>query len=576
MIIRPEPSDLIPIATSQIATVFSSLKNNEIDIARNCLAKLCHPLEHIVLNIEDDYLRPLYSIFSIIYNRYRGFAFMEYPYVDLEFLKSHSYLYNNSFTAPIRTCGRFHFFSGNIDPSLLKNCFFKGEFKFINAGEKNHIEGSFFQYRGFCVLRPIGMPVARASVEFDIRTGETVSRDCPEVSLLPGEVDGSPCLTCSEKVKAHIFSTKIFIDSPQYVQEESNLGHCGPSSVWVATHAMENWLGAVPSQFLDISYKTRVPHSSDHIQNIPFDPYDSSEGIEARKLEEFLTQAGCSVFHSALKSELTPLANYATILGDIYSFIESGLPVILFIHNPNRNEAHAVTLVGHSLPNDINIGPLSCPFALSLENARKHKILGTGINIYYAHDNAYGPFNRINFLRPTNNISPPSLQVEIGTKKEKYLFDGAFLVGPSEVRNYGISIPYEYGPFRDHLEKYFDKITDAWIVWRKFLTSGGDFKNSLLRRNFSPKTIEAYNSMHLPKYIWVYEFSVEKDFLRISRQNNSNAVRHIWGEVLLDATAKGDCRKIPVAYRLGNVICDPFGARCVVGEGKTYENYTRN
>jgi hypothetical protein len=187
-------------------------------------------------------------------------------------------------------------------------------------------------------------------------------------------------------------------------------------------------------------------------------------------------------------------------------------------------------------------------------------LLSSAVQVYYAHDDAYGPFNRVHFFRTLRQedqerclasadpgAGPNADQVradfrpilEIGRVKPRLYRVSRILVPvPLDVRNgpENVLVDALQRFDKDALPRFAKELKDARFLWRTVLAEGAVFKRSLDGRGFRDELRAWYATLHLPKYVWVAEVSVvEKE--EFSDQFVCGSRRQIDGEFLYDATA---------------------------------------
>jgi hypothetical protein len=182
----------------------------------------------------------------------------------------------------------------------------------------------------------------------------------------------------------------------------------------------------------------------------------------------------------------------------------------------------------------------------SIDISPKHRVVSGGIRVFYAHDDSYGPFNRV--VVPLSGEQPtgsgegasraapdkkaaPVLKLGRPEPRQEY-----------EIRHIVVPLPLDVrtsldSSFRTAV-RLFDKTgyveTDVacFVLWRSLLLRGTDFKSSLGPREYSAELKGRYGTLHLPQYVWLHEVSIISGD-RVDR----NAGLTIDGEFLLDATA---------------------------------------
>ena len=245
---------------------------------------------------------------------------------------------------------------------------------------------------------------------------------------------------------------------------------------------------------------------------------------------------------------------------ELYAFIESGIPVIVCMSDdPAGNlDGHAVVVVGHSLPcfDIVRDGRYVQPAKSFITGvADSHYLVSTLVPLYYVHDDAYGPFNRLLFaadggegdfdatrtelnLRSDAELLYPVMKVGGKSATSRFLMD---LVVPVPPMIHAGSVPR-----LTELLHRFDEIVlkglkrefgpEMKLLWRSLLLEGADFKASTVRRGFGEDIISWYAAMMLPKYVWLFEFSLVLDDSYWPEQFNPDRDREILGKVIVDPT----------------------------------------
>jgi hypothetical protein len=142
----------------------------------------------------------------------------------------------------------------------------------------------------------------------------------------------------------------------------------------------------------------------------------------------------------------------------------------------------------------------------------RHLLISQSVDVYYAHDDRYGPFNRLVFRKPIDTGVPVS--VHSGglhhSVNQRHKLESIIVPVPPTVR---------CGPFHPlaavlpHFEKAYlaafeaIKGPDLVVLWQAFLLEGAEWKSSLEPRGYAGEFRKHYAELHLPKYVWVYEFA---------------------------------------------------------------------
>lgn len=493
---------------------------------------------------------PIRSILRIIRRRHNGFGILEHPYLDLEFWDSYSGFYGTSFSPSQRACSRLHLFKGDesngqqaVD-SLLAGC------------TENEIRDLGLQYMGYCVFRPIPSSViGRTGIEFDPRPTWEFNVD----PFLEGE-EGLPILKAKQHCFVTLLNARFGVETAEFMQQDPLLGQCASASLWVASKIGSKKFGTRHVKFPSIT-KNAV---GSKLPNLPlsYAPIEEDTGLTNVEIKNALSATGTMYLSQSPKfSAENSLAASGRLSNFIYSFVESGLPVILCMHSLSENIGHAVAAIGHFLPTKVGSKKIITLDKIIKDTTHsRHTLVSNFVNIYYVHDDCYGPFNRLKlhlektpFLDLNKN---PRLRVTLGRRKEELNLIEAIVPVHFRVRNTAWdSLPNVIAFFE---AIYGDKYHESTLfLWRSFLTSGSEFKQTLRagRRNYPSGFLSAYAKIHLPKYMWVHEFS-ETTSDDISEHFPKNGRRVIDGEFLVDATtSKNDTRII--AWRVGGNMWGP-------------------
>jgi hypothetical protein len=525
------------------------------------------------INILLDYLtpqnkepRPIRSILSLIKN-YRGFCVLEYPYMDAEFWDSYIGFYSGSFTPIDRECERLHFFQG-------EETYAEEFIKHLRMGATNaDVKHLNLEYLGYCVLRPTKSHViGRTAIKFDDKFLS----------------NGQPILTAKQKCVTSIMGMHYEIETPEFIQQDPQLGQCATASLWVTSTIAAKRFGSKQITFSAIT-KQAV---GGKLPNIPaaYAAVNPDSGLTPTEIKSALAASGMLYLYATEKVGGIVGTNLETCirLGHfVYSFVESGLPVILCLDLPNQPIGHAVAAVGHFLPSNVDckvFKPISSATGNPFHD--RHFLVSSAINEYYAHDDCYGPFNKVTFKIPEEKnpqkkclcqrwnyrnmvpeLSPPpqGLQVELGRIDEDnitYRLKEAIVPVYFRIHNDSWdSLLATIESFEVAFEELdFQNKNELVFLWRSFLVTGSDFKRSICeKRKYTPKLLQFYTSLHLPKFIWVHEFSFAKKDTLNNCFPTPGEMRNIAGEFLVDSTSPKNDIKI-ISARIGQTYwIPPYG-----------------
>ena len=533
---------------------------------------------------------PIHHILRCVRVRWGAFGIIERPYLDLEFWDAHSGFYDKCFLEHWRSCVRLHFFSlkstaphkllaGSAAEAIEQKARKEMITHFKTGLSWSEIQaqvGDGLAYRGYCVLRPtMSFCVGRTAICFDERAHQELIEsyggdrvDAVRHFGLLKEEEGKPYLKASHKCTAHLLATRLTIDTVEFMQQDPNLGPCATVSMWVATHITSEKFGLNKFNYSTITRQAIGAWNRDRQSTATFEPSDlDTGGLYPSEMRNAISQTGGRGLTIWVKKR-PPENESLRLQQELYSFVESGIPVILCLNDlPNgRGIGHAVVVVGHhlsswsNLNNGVGSNSLTPANAVIPSASNHHFLLSSAVRTYYAHDDSYGPFNRITFfpdggqeeygrlvaLQPTEpkterrRLGGPldSPMVRVGRDELSVKFLQGLVVPLSPLTNGDSSGPLEHvlGVFD---RRFLGPITAAVskrppFLWRSLLMEGAEFKASTQHR-YSREVISWYASMMLPRYVWLFELSVVNDHLW-ERQFYPHAQRDIVGEFLCDPT----------------------------------------
>ena len=499
--------------------------------------------------------QPLRSILCSARTHHNAFAIIEDPYLDLEFWDGHSGYYAQSFSQYKINSKRLHFFSGEEKHAeLLRRLLLQGEC------QREIVKQTKLHWCGYCVLRPIhSYVVGRTAIEFD----ETCSDKLPaRVKILEEEKGGRPFLKAKQQCSANLLNCRFNIETTEFIQQDPNLGQCATASLWVATQLMANKFGTHRFHYSTITQHALGHWNRDRETTTNYD-FSDEDGLTPSEIKNAIAATGAKFFTFVPNDNESSEQTFMRLSHEIYSFMESGFPVLLCMSNLSDDSAHVVAVVGHSLPKVESLCSYSNASSLLQEKYRdektdRHYLLGGIINVYYVHDDAYGPFNRIVFTRETNSSQEKNCACEtvlcklikkkkidndrgtfvlrVGRGRTKYQLDKAIVPVEPNVKSSSVA------PFRSLIKRFNELYCDGFkkkevFLWRSLLVEGSEFKQSICKRNYSPTLRKWYANLHLPKYIWLYELTVVvPSDISIYFHHEGYTARPIDGEFIYDAT----------------------------------------
>ncbi len=442
--------------------------------------------------------------------------------MDFEFWDSHCDFYGSSFREYPVECRRVHFFSGDEQngEALIK--------LLLSGALRTEIEKELSVFwQGYCVLRPTpSFVIGRTALTF----------------CLPTETEGKPFLKVSNRCQVNLLNTRFEIDTPEFIQQDPNLGRCATASLWVTTQLMAEKFGTHRFRYGTITRHAMGTVTYPRNINVAFDPADGDSGLELSEMKNALAATGLNSLEFTVSTRDFGEEEFCRICHEIYSFVESGFPVILCIEESSTNSNHAVTAVGHLLPHSKNLTWIPASKLLLPDERDKygddaHFLVSTMATSYYVHDDERGPFTKIEikeWCEPQSNGEDAIVEAKVGVVGEKHYLRHALVPVPPIIRCSALE-PFRivYIFFKGRYPQVTEK--DFAFVWRLVLVEGSDFKRSICARKYSNKLKTWYATLHLPKYIWLVELSVSQAN-KVATCFPKGGKRRIAGEYLLDAT----------------------------------------
>jgi len=503
---------------------------------------------------------PLRSLLRIFLGRLgSNLAVLEDPYIEVEFWDTFSYFHSKSFSCKRKQCWRIHFFkwttSREKQPASLVSGLYQGE------SQKGLLEKG-FDYLGFATIRPTtSFCVGRTAVVFADQPGGRA-----EIGEDKLEEDGIPFCKGKGGQVANVGATRLEVDSVAFLQQDPIVGMCATASLWIASQVLASKFDLHKYPYIDISRQATQPNLTPFVLRPADDNEDLARGLTAAEICGAMIRTGAIPIVIMPRLFSNPDSGNAHLRDQLYTFVESELPVIICLQNLSKGKGsgHAVTAVGHLQANIKAIPPIEkCAMSvLSPKGSQRQFLVSLSVKRYYVHNDNYGPFDRMDFLEKDDPllkgfdgktlIAPVKL-----SRDDSKIYDVKSLIIPIPpyVKNRPDSILQDaHERFKVLFgQKVFSK-EDRGVLWRIMLVKGSRFKQSLVDRQWPKKLIELYAEMHMPKYVWLCEFSIAaisdmKKLMGVS-SSRDHSYRMIDGEFIYDTTnAYYDTRA--VVQRLG-------------------------
>jgi hypothetical protein len=393
---------------------------------------------------------------------------VEENYISKDFLHDYASYYAQCFESYPKYCRRVHFFNKS---------FGQEEFETIIIGEESENKDFWATYLGFIVVKPIPVTVI----------GYTVLK-----TYIAGENFESRNFWGIRKYTIHIFGNLVEIESLAFQEQDSVLSACATTAIW-------SMLNKASIDFHTIlKSPSQITKDADNVSP------DGSRLFPNKGLN--LLQICQAILNSGLVSEikqpdyeikdangnflLRVVSNqYLKKILNAYSPI--GIPIILVVNVPNGSNygLHAITVSGFKQKNPVPITPTNIVSWLS-DNIEK----------FYAHDDQWGPFARIDFKNDAELVTPWS--IFSGNNSPTYLTN---IVVPLYLK---IRISYEdieaiVLGLDAILTLFFDNLILADLVWDIRIDYSENYKSELKKSSLiNSKKLDKLK-IGQPKYLWI-------------------------------------------------------------------------
>jgi hypothetical protein len=398
--------------------------------------------------------------------------------------------------------------------------------------------------------------MGRTAIKFDVRA-------CGSSGPRADACDGIPYSKGSAEQIANVCNTQLRVTTVPFLQQDPIVGMCATASLWVASQVLSSKFDLHKFPYIDISRQATQPSLAPLIATPPDDKADFARGLGVPEICGALVRTGAFplVITPRLFSHLSKGEGEGGRSGrdlgrchlrdQLYTFVESELPVIVCLQQPSDKleseyPSHAVTAIGHVQPFPKAIKDVeSCTVASACPHGSPAQhLVSLSVKRFFVHNDSYGPFDRLDFVEPStlSEAQRKAFTCPVRLSQgDDGLYDVQALIVPMPpyVKNRPDFVLQDASIRFSRM--FFDKGFEArrhTVIWRMLLVKGSRFKQSLIARRWPQPLIEAYGRVHLPKYIWLCEFTiVNKDhlaqFLGVDRQRRS---RPVHGEFIFDTT----------------------------------------
>jgi hypothetical protein len=438
-------------------------------------------------------------------------ALIEDDYLDRDFSEAYSAYYAKTFKRHSKICTRVLLFSCSLS-------FLAGIVNPTASAERLQTESS-SHYLGHIILRPI----SRAPVS------QAILRAPPPP---PGFESH---LLVKARYTAHILGAELAVDAVPMTQQDSRIGACVQASIWVIArhiHARHRgpWLSTVAITAAAIA---NTEHSIN--RSLPA----GSEFLTANNAVAALRAAGREplIYAHQSKDAHGKLDWGALRPADIINrYVDSGIPVSIWVDIPGQSVGHAVVATGQVLKS--TSGPSSLPAQPTRAEFSE---------AFFVNDDQIGP----NVIVPVKAISgigqtpycvadntsvliiPLPSKVFLPAETAEALAWGILGMHASGWASHKAAHVGKLGSSEVLGDEFVDELSKNNVLARTYLTYGWKYKHRALRNQLEDSVKTVARDLDVPRYVYVTEFSLLRQL-----ENLPQHQRRVIAHCVVDATAK--------------------------------------
>ena len=393
---------------------------------------------------------------------------IEDNYISKDFLHDYATYYSLCFEHYSKFCKRVHFFSNEFNDA---------DFKKIILQDETDSKDFWEHYLGFIVVKPIPLTVIGYTVL------KTYSNS---VNFNDRNFWGV------RKYKVHLFGNEIELSSLAFQEQDSVLSACATTAIWSMLNKASidfHTIMKSPSQITKDADNTS-PDGSRLFPNKGLNLLQICQAILNSGLVSEIKQPDFDLLNDQNEFVAKFVSNkYLKKILNAYSPI--GIPIILIINVPNGDQygLHAITVSGFKQSAPVPISPTT-----------EISWLSDNIEKFYAHDDQWGPFARIDFIGGASLNTPWTAFHP--DKNQTFVTNIVVPVYPK------IRISYEDVEYIvlgiDAILTFFfnDKIVFD-LVWDIKIKYSEDVKADIKNSSLENSEKISYLTKSLPKYIWL-------------------------------------------------------------------------
>lgn len=421
----------------------------------------------------------------------------ENNYIDRDYLSEFQVYHSRAFSDFSRRCGRAHFFEKSIG-------------HFSDLWDESISDSN---YLGFCTLRPINF------LNYNDAKIAELSRT---VIKSPTHIeDREAYISCESTFDVNIIGKKFSVKGAPFIQQDALVGRCSQASVWMALRYLHKKLN-IPQFTMDQITEMATRYET-------WGRVLPSAGLYFKQYINVFRLANMDPLCFGM-DRFKPTAGL-TLLDIMYTYMESGFPIVLALQNPSGR--HAVCAVGHTFKTQKTI-----------TDKELHKIKSkyitplTFIPSFIINDDASGPYTEltkkelIDCLKYIYIPLPQKVRLrgnDAEIKSYEFISENKVILD-----KYKKLISSFKNPLKEAANDYITALGENKIMLRTFLLPSNKFKEWLYCKSnsMSPIIKDIYRLIIFPRWIWVTEISSLKYYFQPDINN-----RRILGEIITDSTA---------------------------------------
>jgi len=422
---------------------------------------------------------------------------LEAEYVDRDYAEGYGQLYGRAFRHFERLCYRLHFFSTSMQPQDF-------HIPSVSSAEGQQARQKLQNcYLGFAVIRP--------------SCPDTVGRTV----ILPPKSPTQNCFAlCRCEYSLNLGGLRLTGNGVPFMEQDGMVGACASAAMWMAHMSVYKDKG------LPTYSTTEITRLADLGFPSPSRVFPS-EGLTVDQVGAGLKRMGHETFVRDLSQ--TPIDILKRWL---YVHVESQIPTILATED--EGVGHAVVLVGH----DLGTPNLDKP-AYKFASGEKVYSSQSWVSEVLIHDDQRGPYLKASIVASKNSVTTTTLKYipsnlnGQGKKDAELNILAAIVLLPPHVNCDGLRAEGKTVRLLHWLrQRGMLNCGKKDLVVRTFLLPSNEFKERLdTSRSIIESLILNYRFLHLPKYVWITEWTT------LDLWPNSQNQKLIYGEVLIDPTS---------------------------------------